>query len=960
MMLSSLRYFEDLRSNSTVVRPPGQVLDIVVDAGSTSTSSGSTQPEMAFCHFIALCPFVDTSQVSVMMGLEAAYAVALAVHHLNSGDGQVIKEVGGLNDRCPIKFTLQFEDTKLDPGVGLNHVVESTDNNRRRIETGNSTQLSSVSSRLPSVFLGAFRSAVSVPTSLVSGLRGYPQISGASTSVQLNDKTTYPKFARTIPADNGVTEGIILYLRDTLDLNYVAVLHANDAFGNSYFSGLLDAASVHAPEMSLLQITIDADVAADEDNVRQAMKTLKDAQYRFVIAVLISPDMHDAVMLEALGQNVAGNGEYNWMFSDASVQFMADRTMSVDSDLSRAYNYAGVFKAAGNQGERYAEFEKQMEALANPEDIAYVDNMISLATAADNDDPPEYISPGFLKPVQFGFSAFVFEAAIAAGLAACEKVGQDLTLTGDDFYDSILTSPPFESLSGSIAFDPKTGSRLPSSAFYELSNFRGQERIDPTSGEMFVKFEEVTTALYHKNTWTEVTPFIFSDGTTKNARGTPNVTIDQNLISTGMRAVAFSFMAVSIIFAIAFAAWTKMNRISRVVRASQPFFLYLISVGCIIFSLAIVPLQYDTSFADVEACSKACISTAWLVSLGFSCIYSALYAKTYRINKVMEHAKHYKRITVSLKSTLVPVGIIISANLVLLASMTVINAPQYEIFVVQTDRFEQPIETYGSCVWEESVAFIAPLTALNIGVVLLALYEAWKSRFLATEFAESQHIGRAVIGTLIVAGIGLPVLVIAKDNPDASLFVSSGIIFVMCILTLGCIFAPKIRYDKESKQQPTRNVRISGFFYGSHPPSGDLNMISAAICDTGMPNNKTRKNSRSFDRKQLSNVSEHSQASGTSESNEIGERILTTKTRKELLQDMELLQVKYDKVKNLLLLEREQKCVVGDSEQKKDEAMESFVPLKMAGTEHSCVDSVPSNCCARKEESFDFTSDVEE
>ena len=596
MMLSSLRKYEDLRNNSTVVRPPGQVLDVVID-------DGSTQPAIAFCHFIALCPFVDTSQVSVIMGLEAAYAVALAVQHLNSGDGQVIREVGGLNDRCPIKFTLKFEDTRLDPGVGLNHVVASTGSDERSGETGNLTQRSSV--RLPSAFLGAFRSAVSVPTSLVSGLRGYPQISGASTSVQLNDKTTHPKFARTIPADDGVTEGIILYLRDALSLNYVAVLNANDAFGNSYFSGLLDAASKHAPEMSLLQITIDADVAADEDNVRQAIKTLKDSQYRFVIAVLISPDMHDAVMLEALKQNVAGNGEYNWMFSDASVQFMADRTMSVGSDLFKAYNYAGVFKAAGNQGERYAEFKKQMEALANPKDIAYVDNMISSAAAADNDALPEYISSEFLKPIQFGFTAFLYEAAIAAGLAACEKVGQDLTLTGDDFYDSILTSPPFESVSGSVAFDQKTGTRLPSSAFYELSNFRGQERVDETSGEMLVKFEEVTTALYHNNIWTEVTPFIFSDGTTRNARDTPNVTIDQNLISTGMRAVAFSFMAISIIFAIAFAAWTNINRISRVVRASQPFFLYLISVGCIIFSLAIVPLQYDTSIADLEGCSKA-------------------------------------------------------------------------------------------------------------------------------------------------------------------------------------------------------------------------------------------------------------------------------------------------------------------------------------------------------------------
>ena len=120
----------------------------------------------------------------------------------------------------------------------------------------------------------------------------------------------------------------------------------------------------------------------------------------------------------------------------------------------------------------------------------------------------------------------------------------------------------------------------------------------------------------------------------------------------------------------------------------------------------------------------------------------------------------------------------IIGNLLLLVLMTTIKPPQYEVNIVQSDRFDQTIETYGFCVWEEAAAFLAPLTALNTCTVLLSLYEAWKSRSLTTEFAESKYIGRAVAGTLIVGGIGLPILIIARDNSDASLFVSSGIIFV--------------------------------------------------------------------------------------------------------------------------------------------------------------------------------------
>jgi hypothetical protein len=576
---------------------------VVVDGGggrendttaASSSSSSPTQPQQsqdafAFCHLVALCPFVDTSQASVIMGFETAYAIALAAQHLNSGDGSVIREVEGLDERCPVRFTVAFEETKLDPGIGLNRVVALTN-----VQPSPDT-------RLPSAFLGAFRSAVSVPTSLVTGLRDFPQISGASTSVQLNDKTTHPKFARTIPADNGVTEGIIFYLRDRLKINHVAVLNANDAFGNSYFSGLIETASVHYPELNIIQITIDADVEADEADVRQAIKTLKDSQYRFVIAVLISSSMHDRVMSEAVRQNVAGNGEHNWMFSDASLQFIADRSMSVDSDLFRAYRYSGVFKAAGNQGSRYDAFKQQMRALANSEDIAYMDEMISQAV----EELPAYNNSAFLTPIQFDFTAFFYEAAIALGLAACRKVGEDLTLTGDEFYDSILSLPPFESVSGSVEFDQKTGSRVPSSAFFELSNYLWEERVDEETGGKFVKFDAITTDLYNQGVWKEVTPFRFSDGTTMNPRSTPNVEANENLISPSMRAIALSFMVISILVAVAFYTWTNMNRTSRIVRASQPFFLYLIAVGCIIFSFAIIPLQYDTSITDVDGCSKA-------------------------------------------------------------------------------------------------------------------------------------------------------------------------------------------------------------------------------------------------------------------------------------------------------------------------------------------------------------------
>jgi hypothetical protein len=118
--------------------------------------------------------------------------------------------------------------------------------------------------------------------------------------------------------------------------------------------------------------------------------------------------------------------------------------------------------------------------------------------------------------------------------------------------------------------------------------------------------------------------------------------------------------------------------------------------------------------------------------------------------------------------------------------MTGLSDISYDIILVQSDRFGQPVETYGQCDWHGSIEYLIPLAILNISILVLALIEAWRARNLATEFAESQYIARALFLMLLVIFIGLPILVIAKDNPNATLFISSGIIFVVVSCNFFC------------------------------------------------------------------------------------------------------------------------------------------------------------------------------
>ena len=182
-VLTSLRWLDNFRAsvNATdVSRQEGSNVDIV------ASPDGAGNGELALCHLSGLIPFTLGDDVAWMPAFEDAASVALAAHHLNVGDGSIVPEVKGLNERCKIRFTIEFSDTQLDGGTSLKTIVDQTN---REPDT---------SERLPCAFLGAYMSDISIATSIVTGLLGYPQISGASTSANLDDPGQYPLFGRSM------------------------------------------------------------------------------------------------------------------------------------------------------------------------------------------------------------------------------------------------------------------------------------------------------------------------------------------------------------------------------------------------------------------------------------------------------------------------------------------------------------------------------------------------------------------------------------------------------------------------------------------------------------------------------------------------------------------------------------------------------------------------------------------
>ena len=99
---------------------------------------------------------------------------------------------------------------------------------------------------------------------------------------------------------------------------------------------------------------------------------------------------------------------------------------------------------------------------------------------------------------------------------------------------------------------------------------------------------------------------------------------------------------------------------------------------------------------------------------------------------------------------------------------------------------------------------------LNAGMLCLCLYSAYQARNLATEFQETEHILKALIIGGGVLFIGLPVSVLNRSDQDVRLYIQSVMIFAICNIVLYVMFAPKILYKEEKEPRNDVNVYVAG------------------------------------------------------------------------------------------------------------------------------------------------------
>ena len=167
---------------------------------------------------------------------------------------------------------------------------------------------------------------------------------------------------------------------------------------------------------------------------------------------------------------------------------------------------------------------------------------------------------------------------------------------------------------------------------------------------------------------------------------------------------------------------------------------------------------------------------------------------------------------------------LLSLNIISLICWTIIAPLKFVRTPVDgTDPWNREIGSYGHCESTSgtaggSIPFLVVIAIINVTALAIANVQAYRSRTVRTEFNESSYIAMANASFLQAILIGIPILFLTRENPQAFFVVVSVVLFILCAATLGFIFIPKVVALRQAQKNPTSSrfsrVSITGISPG--------------------------------------------------------------------------------------------------------------------------------------------------
>ena len=308
-------------------------------------------------------------------------------------------------------------------------------------------------------------------------------------------------------------------------------------------------------------------------------------------------------------------------------------------------------------------------------------------------------------------------------------------------------------------------------------------------------------------------PFRFSDNTQiPVVDKAPLPDEDKNILSSSLVTVGSFLVIVNYCIAATLGSLTFLNRKHKVIRASQPLFLYMVLLGCCISTTTIfffgqnddgggkdrrtVNGEGDISPAYENADDVNCMMQPFLYSFGFIFSFAALFAKVTRIVKIFGNKK-LSRVVITWVDMMKPIVLLLAVDVAILIAWASDDTAKLEWKreVLSSDITSGVVlSSVGMCKSDADGnpwTYASLILAIHFAVLVYGNYMCYKGRNAGTAFAESKYVFMAMVSNLQIMALGLPMLIMVYDNPTTNYFMRTGIVFFNDVGVMLLIFLPK-------------------------------------------------------------------------------------------------------------------------------------------------------------------------
>ena len=295
-----------------------------------------------------------------------------------------------------------------------------------------------------------------------------------------------------------------------------------------------------------------------------------------------------------------------------------------------------------------------------------------------------------------------------------KKLGHDITYIGtdgDDFQLDLLRSQYIHGLVGQLPYDIglKSAETLHKSVLFRRQQQQQQQQnlTENNNTNTYTDNVNVSSATTIMSINTDLVAYSIIP------HALPDNEVDNNLIGP-LKYIGYVCFGIITVLSLACLGWIIWNRKGFAVKASQPLFLIMTVAGVFIMACTLIPISFDDNGKPLEMYPSyaqcICMPVPWLFFTGFTVTFSALFSKTWRVNKFFHSKSAFSRITVSEYEVIAPFIILLSLNTIVLVTWTIVDPLKYErTFDLATDYWNREIRSTGMCESQNTVYFLVPL-----------------------------------------------------------------------------------------------------------------------------------------------------------------------------------------------------------------------------------------------------------